>query len=64
MQLRLLLSAFAGSAVHRMTAANGSLQSSGTERCERSARAGSIDFAFRPSTAHQATKPYTALRYP
>jgi hypothetical protein len=60
--LRVRLSALAGSAVHRMIEANGSSRSDTSNRYKRSARrARSIS---RPSAVHQATRSYTAVRYP
>jgi hypothetical protein len=48
------LSAFSGSAVHRMTTANGSSRSNTSNRCKRRARrARSISW---PSAVHQATR--------
>jgi hypothetical protein len=57
-----LASALAGSAVHRMIAANGSSRSDTSNRCKRRARRARS--TSRPSAVHQATRPYTAVRYP
>jgi len=51
--LRVRLSALAGSAVHRMTAANGS-QMQGP----------ACSVISRPSAVYHATRAYTAVRYP
>jgi hypothetical protein len=53
--LRVRLSALAESAVHRMTAANGSSRSDTSSRCKRRARRARS--SSRPSAAHQATRP-------
>jgi hypothetical protein len=54
------LSALAGSAVHRMTAASGSSRSEISNRCKRNARRARL--ASRPSAVHQVTKPYNRRR--
>ena len=59
--LRVRLSALAGSAVHRMIAANGSSRSDTSNRHRRTARRARS--SPLPSAAHQETKPYTAIRY-
>jgi hypothetical protein len=52
--LRVRLSAFAGSAVHRMTVANGSSLSDTSNRCRRNARR--TRSISRPSAVHTATR--------
>ncbi len=53
--LRVRLSALAGSAVHRIMAANGSSRSDTSNRCRRRAR--QVRSTSRPSAVHQATRP-------